>query len=83
MKFLAGLLVATFTAFPAHAVVVDMFNLNVLSSAGTTSSATLSNGIDYIVTISGTFNINCQGPCDADAEYYVFNSLGMYPLDIR
>ena len=61
---------------PAQAAVIDTFTLDMnLSngSIGVDSNAVLASGTQYIVTVSGTFEIGCisSDPCPTDAEYYV------------
>lgn len=72
MRLLSVFFAAILFTTGANATIIDAFSLNVLNGAGTNSSAVLSNGVDYRVTVSGTFDINCFGPCDADAEYYTY-----------
>ena len=72
---------ATFTtlATGASAGVVDAFDLDVTSAAGTDSNVVLAIGQVYTVTVSGTFSL---GPDRvrhiADAEYF---NLGSDPID--
>ena len=56
---------------PVQATIIDTFALP--TTGGTVnSSVSLASGTPYIIEVSGTFDINCSGPCLADAEYYLF-----------
>ena len=60
---------------PAQAALVENLTLDMNGGAGLTgvnSTAVLSSGTTYQITVSGTFEIGCisNGPCPTDAEYY-------------
>lgn len=67
-------------ASQVSAATVDSFTINMNGNSvdydgvtGAFSNVTLDAGVEYVVTVSGTFLISCQGQdtCPTDAEYYV------------
>lgn len=66
----------------ASASVVDMFDLDVTSAAGTNSSAILELGQVYNIQISGTFKIGSNPTRHiADAEFINLGSTPLAPID--
>lgn len=74
--------IATLTATGASAAVVDAFDLDVTSAAGTDSNIVLELGEKYLITVSGTIMIGSNRERHiADAEYFNLGSTPFNPLD--
>ncbi len=81
-KVLATTAALAVAASTASAAVVDAFELDVTSAAGTDSSAVLADGQTYMLTVSGTFMIGSnQTRHVTDAEYFNLGSTPLNPLD--
>lgn len=81
-KILAASAFLSMSAAAASATVIDAFNLDVTSAAGTDSTAVLAAGVTYELQVSGTFTLgNNPTRHVADAEFFNLASDPLTPLD--
>lgn len=84
LKIIATSALVSLMTTAASAAVVDAFNLDVTTAAGTDSTAILEVGHTYEIEISGTFRIG-RNPTRhiADAEFFNLGSTPLAPIDTR